>query len=159
VKSEEQKGAGLSLFQFPVFTLHFSLFTFHFSFGAPSRTVVFARADKTPGIPAMTVREDPAVRTARREACASLAVWLAAMSYTLAYCYFFGYQRDPAALKLIWGVPDWVLYGVVAPWTACTIVSGIFAFAFVADVDLGEELDESADFSHQAAPSPEAGHE
>jgi hypothetical protein len=93
----------------------------------------------------MTVGEDPVVRTARREAWASLAVWLAAMSYSLACCYFLGYRRDPATLRLIWGVPDWVLWGVAAPWTVCTIVAGLFAFAFVADADLGEELDESSD--------------
>jgi hypothetical protein len=87
--------------------------------------------------------EDPVVRTARREAWFSLAVWLAAMSYSLIYCYFYGYQRDPASLHLIWGVPDWVLWGVVAPWTACTLVSAIFAFGLIADVDLGKELDES----------------
>jgi hypothetical protein len=109
----------------------------------------------------MTLREDPVVRTARREAWASLAVWLVAMSYTLAYCYFFGYRRDPVTLTLTWGVPDWVLWGVVAPWTACTIVAGIFAFAFVADVDLGKELDESvdsSDLSQRAGASREPGH-
>jgi hypothetical protein len=93
----------------------------------------------------MTLREHPVVRTARREACGSLAVWLAAMSYSLTYCHFFGYQRDPSTLRLIWGVPDWVLWGIVAPWTACTLVSAVFAFGFVADVDLGEERDDSAD--------------
>jgi hypothetical protein len=113
----------------------------------------------------MTVREDPVVRTARREAWAGLAVWLAAMSYTLAYSYFFGYQRDPASLELTWGVPHWVLWGVLAPWTACTIVSGVFAFLFVADVDLGKELDvpgESPDpaaFSEGPDPAREVGHE
>src|SRR5579885_2370280 len=73
------------------------------------------------GDSAMTVREDPVVRTARREAWASLALWLAAMSYSLACCYFFGYRHDPATLRVFWGVPEWVLWGVLAPWTVCTI--------------------------------------
>ena len=113
----------------------------------------------------MTLREDPVVRTARREAWVGLAVWLAAMSYSLACCYFFGYRRDPAALQLIYGVPEWVLWGIVAPWTVCTIIAGLFAFVFVADVDLGEELDESADAlgasdsAHLPDTSPENGHE
>ena len=113
----------------------------------------------------MTVREDPVVRTARREAWASLAVWLAAMSYSVACCYFLGYRRDPATLQLIWGVPEWVLWGVVVPWTVCTIMAGLFAFVFVADVDLGKELDESSDTSASSessdrpAASPGNGHE
>ncbi|HET6879060.1 MAG TPA: DUF997 family protein [Pirellulales bacterium] len=85
--------------------------------------------------------EDPIVRSSRREAVAAFAVWLTAMSYTVGYCYFYGY-RDPAAIRLIGGVPDWVLYGVVAPWTVCTIVAGAFAY-FISDADLGAELDES----------------
>lgn len=113
----------------------------------------------------MSVREDPVVRTARREAWVGLSVWLAAMSYSLACCYFFGYRRDPATLQLIYGVPEWVLWGVVAPWTVCTIVAALFAFVFVADVDLGEELDESSDVPASFQPSggpdasAEGGHE
>lgn len=87
----------------------------------------------------MTVIEDPVVRTARREACVGFAVWLTAMCYSLAWCYFYGYQRDPATLRLIWGVPDWVLWGIVAPWTVCTLVSAILAFGLIADVDLGTD--------------------
>ena len=86
--------------------------------------------------------EDRVVRSARREAVAALAIWLAAMSYTLIYCYYFGYQRDPSTLRLIWGVPDWVLWGVVAPWTVCTVASAILAFGFIRDADLGQDLDE-----------------
>jgi hypothetical protein len=87
--------------------------------------------------------EDPVVRSSRREAVAAFVVWISAMSYTVGYCYFYGY-RDPAAIRLVWGVPDWVLYGVVAPWTVCTLAAGCFAF-FIADADLGQELDESED--------------
>ena len=83
--------------------------------------------------------EDAVVRSARREALAGFIVWLLAMSYTVGYCYFYGYQRDPATITLIWGVPDWVLWGIVAPWTACTIAAGCFTY-FISDADLGQEL-------------------
>lgn len=88
-------------------------------------------------------REDPVVRSARREALAALLVWLLAMSYTVGYCYLYGYRRDPSTIRLIWGVPDWVLWGIVAPWTVCTVFAGIFAL-FVSDADLGQERDEDA---------------
>lgn len=89
-------------------------------------------------------REDPVVRSARREALAALAVWLAAMSYTVGYCYLYGFRRDPSTIRLIWGVPDWVLWGVVAPWSTCTLLAGLFTW-FMPDDDLGPELAESTD--------------
>lgn len=89
-------------------------------------------------------QEDPVVRSARREALAALAVWILAMSYTVGYCYLYGYRPAPADIRLIAGVPDWVLWGVVAPWTACTLAAAGFAW-FVSDADLGPELDESGD--------------
>ena len=95
--------------------------------------------------------EDPVVRSARREALAALVVWFLAMSYTVAYCYLFGYQQDAADIRLIYGVPDWVLWGVIAPWTACTVLAALFAF-FLGDADLGAELPDSQDelFSGEA---------
>jgi hypothetical protein len=83
--------------------------------------------------------DDPVLRSARREALVVLAVWLVAMAYTVGYCYTFGYERQPASLSLVLGFPDWVFWGIVAPWTACTLVSAWFSFAFVRDDDLGAE--------------------
>ncbi|HVA48576.1 MAG TPA: DUF997 family protein [Pirellulales bacterium] len=103
----------------------------------------------------MSATEDPIVRSGRREALAALVIWLAAMTYTVGYCYLFGYRSGPASMKLIWGVPDWVLWGVVAPWTACTIAAGVLAFAFMADADLGEERAESDDLFAPAEQTDE----
>lgn len=91
----------------------------------------------------MSLSEDPVVRSGRREAIAALCIWLAAMTYTVGYCYLFGYQREAANIRLIWGVPDWVLWGVVAPWTTCTLAAGVLAFVFMKDADLGDPLAES----------------
>jgi hypothetical protein len=87
----------------------------------------------------MKAREDSVVRSARREALAAFFVWIVAMAYTVGCCYVFGYRRDAGTLRLIWGVPEWVLWGIVVPWTACTVVAGVFAFGFLADADLGPE--------------------
>lgn len=87
--------------------------------------------------------EDPVVTSARREALAVLVIWLAAMIYTVGYCWMFGYGRDPSDLKLILGFPDWVLWGVVAPWGVCALVSGWFAFGYMTDEDLGAEQEEA----------------
>ena len=88
----------------------------------------------------MSVSEDPVVRSGRREAVAAMCIWLAAMTYTIGYCWLFGYGRDPASIRLIWGVPDWVLWGVVTPWTICTLLAAGLAFVFMQDADLGDPL-------------------
>ncbi|HEV7223665.1 MAG TPA: DUF997 family protein [Pirellulales bacterium] len=90
-------------------------------------------------------REDPLLRSARREALVVLGVWLAAFVYTIGYCYAFGYGRDPDTLSFVLGFPDWVFWGVVTPWSACTAISIWFAMAFMSDDDLGPEPDEAAD--------------
>ncbi|HXT57442.1 MAG TPA: DUF997 family protein [Pirellulales bacterium] len=90
----------------------------------------------------MTQRaEDPLLRNARREALVVLGVWLAAFVYTVGYCYAFGYGRDPDTLSFVLGFPDWVFWGVVTPWSACTAISIWFALAFMSDDDLGPEPD------------------
>jgi hypothetical protein len=97
-------------------------------------------------------RDDPVLRSARREALVVLAVWLTAMLYTVGYCYAFGYRRDPESLTFVLGFPDWVFWGIVTPWTVCTLFSGWFAFAFMTDDDLGAEEAEAA------LPGEEAAH-
>jgi hypothetical protein len=89
-------------------------------------------------------RDDPVLCSARREALVVLAVWLAAMAYTVGYCYSFGYGRDPETLAFVFGFPDWVFWGIVTPWTLCTMFSAWFAFAFMTDDDLGAEQAEES---------------
>jgi hypothetical protein len=86
--------------------------------------------------------DDPVLRSARREASLVFAVWLTALVYTVGYCYTFGYGRDPETLALVLGFPDWVFWGILVPWTACTVFSGWFAFVFMTDDDLGAEEEE-----------------
>jgi hypothetical protein len=88
---------------------------------------------------------DPLLRHARREALVAFGVWLLAMCYTVGYCYLFGYGRNPRNVQLIYGVPAWVLWGVVAPWTACTVVSWWYTFGLVSDDELGPDLDSTGD--------------
>jgi len=84
---------------------------------------------------------DPVLVSARREAIVVLVVWAVAMVYTLGYCWQFGYQRPAEEIELVLGFPDWVFWGVLAPWCVCTIVSGWFAFFFMRDENLGADLE------------------
>ena len=94
--------------------------------------------------------EDPVLRSSRREALVVFITWLCALTYTVSYCYVFGYDRPVSDLKfvrLFWGIafPDWVFWGIVCPWAVCFVISGWFSYVFVEDADLGEELEESDD--------------
>jgi hypothetical protein len=87
------------------------------------------------------VREDAVVRAARREAALALALWAAAMVYSVTYCYRYGYGRTIESLTFVLWFPDWVFWGIVAPWIACALVSVVFAYRVMGDEPLGEEVD------------------
>jgi hypothetical protein len=89
--------------------------------------------------------EDPVVAGSRREAIFILAFTLVVMTYVLTACWYGGYARPAAEIRLYWGVPDWVLAGIIAPWFVCSIVAYIYATLYMRDDDLGEELPENAD--------------
>lgn len=89
-------------------------------------------------------RDDPLVRSARREALVVMAVWLVAMHYSVLYCYVFGYDRAPETLTFILGFPDWVVWGILAPWLVCLLLSYWFGHVFMHDTKLGGSADELA---------------
>lgn len=88
-------------------------------------------------------REDPVLKSARREALVVLVLWLAAMTYTVTYCYLFGYGRSLEELTFILGFPDWVFWGIIAPWAVCLVLSYWFSHLFMRDEDLGEDREAS----------------
>ena len=87
---------------------------------------------------------DPTYRNARREAIIIGLIWLASTIYCCAYCYLFGYTsperpKTAADIAPIWGIPSWVLWGVMAPWIVCTLITFWFAGVYMADDDLGQD--------------------
>lgn len=93
----------------------------------------------------MNDNTDPVVRTARREALLVVGIWLVAIIYSISTCYWLGYNRPAAEAKLVWGFPDWIFWGVVAPWVICSGIAWAFGARFVHDSHLGEELPEETD--------------
>ncbi len=90
---------------------------------------------------------DSLLTSARREALVVLAVWSVALVYSISYCYQFGYGRSVDDLTFVLGFPDWVYWGVVAPWCVCFAISFWFSFRFMRDEPLGEDstLEETGD--------------
>jgi hypothetical protein len=83
--------------------------------------------------------EDPLIASARREALATMTVWLATMIYTVSYCYTQGYHRTLDDLTFVLGFPDWIFWGIVVPWGVCFLLSAWFSFFFIRDEPLGRE--------------------
>ena len=83
---------------------------------------------------------DPVFLNSRREAIVIFAIWVLAMLWAVPYCFFNGYylNLDPENLRTIWGIPNWVFWGIVVPWLAADIFTIWFCLFFVSEDDLGE---------------------
>ena len=98
---------------------------------------------KRPNEPAN--REQQLLRHARREGLLIMAVWAAALAWSVGSGYLLGYHRPAAEIRLILGMPAWVFYSVVLPWGLCFLFTIWFCFAYMADDDLGQDPDEGHD--------------
>jgi hypothetical protein len=88
---------------------------------------------------------DPLVKSSAREAVIVTAIWAAAMLWSVGVSRWLGYGEQPPVPRLVLGFPQWVFYGIVAPWLACAAVSWWFGAFFVRDGELGQDLQDSDD--------------
>lgn len=124
-----------------------------------------ARIGRIAGVAKQAPQIDPLFLNSRKEAAVILLAWAGCFVYTVVACYFGGYlsheplpgsvgpdvadwfgplrefDRDPASLTTPFGlgIPDWVLWGVIAPWVACIVLTFWFCFFYFSEDDLGEE--------------------
>jgi hypothetical protein len=88
--------------------------------------------------------DDPVLRAGRREAFFALGLWSVAITWTITYCYRYGYGISADELTFVWGFPSWAFWGIFVPWTACTVVATLFSLFVMTDQPLEEAVDESA---------------
>ena len=81
-------------------------------------------------------RDDPLVRSARREAVVTIAMFVAALTYTVGYCALYGYGRSVESLTFVLGFPDWVFWGILLPWSVCNLLACWLSFGFIRDEEL-----------------------
>jgi hypothetical protein len=84
---------------------------------------------------------DPILRSSAREAWFVVVVWIVACAYTVGYAWRFAYRTGD--VNLIGGIPEWVVWGVIAPWLACTVLTVWFAFRGIQDEDLGDDAEQA----------------
>jgi hypothetical protein len=85
------------------------------------------------------VKEDPIVTSSRRELALVMAMVVVAAVYTVSYCALFGYGRSADSLSFVLWFPDWVFWGIVAPWVLCAAFSSYFALRIMDDAPLEDE--------------------
>lgn len=83
--------------------------------------------------------EDPALKSARREAVAAILVFAVGLVVVLTLSYVLGYRHPRVTPSFILGFPDWVFWGVILPWAAMIVLGFWFAARFMKDEDLGDE--------------------
>lgn len=93
----------------------------------------------------MTRQQDPVVNSSFREAIVVVSIWLIAMTWTITVCYRMGYNRPVEELKFVYGFPDWIFWGIVAPWCVCTVISCLFSALLFRDGHLGEDVENADD--------------
>uniref|UniRef100_A0A7C2K399 DUF997 family protein n=1 Tax=Schlesneria paludicola TaxID=360056 RepID=A0A7C2K399_9PLAN len=80
--------------------------------------------------------EDPLLTGARRDAKFTTGMFVTALVYTLGVCWTYGYNRPVESLTFVLGFPDWVFWGIVVPWAACTLISAWYALGVMTDQPL-----------------------
>ena len=74
---------------------------------------------------------DPAFLRQRKEACIILASWAACLGWTVGVSWMLGYTD--AAIAMVWGIPHWVMFGVMLPWALATAFSVWFSLRRMRD--------------------------
>jgi hypothetical protein len=90
--------------------------------------------------------EDALLKSARREAIVILSLWVVCLVYTITYCGRNGYDRTIDDMSFVFGFPDWVFWGVILPWSICTVFTWWFCYFFMGDEPLGDDSDLPDDF-------------
>jgi hypothetical protein len=96
-------------------------------------------------------------RNSLREMQFVAGCWVLAFLWTVGFCYLHGYEHSPNSwvvrnglaevrnvgnFRHVMGFPDWVAYGIIAPWLVCSTVTVIYGFFGMKDDDLGTEGDQ-----------------
>ena len=79
--------------------------------------------------------DDPVYLNCRREALVALGAWAVCACSSLTYCSF-AYDLEPQQMEILWGVPRWILLGILLPWMVANGFAWWYCFHLVRDDDL-----------------------
>ncbi|MEC5127429.1 DUF997 family protein [Verrucomicrobiales bacterium BCK34] len=75
-------------------------------------------------------------RQSRKELYFMVASWVVFAGWTISYVGLKGGAKEGEALRLVWGMPEWVVYGILIPWIFGLGLTVWFALRFMKDTDL-----------------------
>lgn len=83
---------------------------------------------------------DPLFLQSVRESGFILLTWAACFAWTFCYCTVNGYSAEvaPADFPTVLGMPSWVVWGIVLPWTLANAVTLYFCFWYMQDGELDD---------------------
>ncbi|MCA9047567.1 MAG: hypothetical protein KDA89_02495 [Planctomycetaceae bacterium] len=101
---------------------------------------------------------DPLYQSGLREGRTILLMWATCFVWTLTVCLTFGYPEsvNPETFPMVLGLPAWVFWGVLFPWTISNVVTVWFCLFRMEDGDLGTEPDEEEASSATPTAPPTA---
>lgn len=72
----------------------------------------------------------------RREFRFMIVAWSCFAAWTLTYVSRKGDGQPGESLHLVWGMPEWVVFGILIPWGLGLALTVWFALRFMKDTDL-----------------------
>lgn len=76
------------------------------------------------------MNKDSDLKQTLKEVKYLLLAWLFFASWVLIYCGFEAYGQDHEDVKITFGMPSWVFWGIALPWI-CSIIYTIYFSLFV----------------------------
>ena len=92
---------------------------------------------------------DPLFIHSRREAIFIFLLWLSCLLWCVPYCYMNGYVPAGEEVEILWGLPRWIVMGVLGPWMVANVITFLFCAYIFREDELGESPDESP---HEDSP-------
>ncbi len=68
-----------------------------------------------------------------KEAIWILGIWVGFASWVLGYAAVHAYPKDPSSMGLTFGLPTWVVWGILVPWILATMITIWFCLFVMED--------------------------
>ena len=78
----------------------------------------------------------------RKEAIWILFIWVGIAMWVLGYSALYVYPKDPSTMRLTFGLPTWVVWGILLPWILATMITIWFCLFVMEDHENGACDDE-----------------
>ncbi len=95
-------------------------------------------SEKSAGSETETMLEhDPSYLNSLRELYVMGWLGVISMVWSIGYCALFAYRPADAnePVRIIAGIPSWVLWGIALPWGVCSVVTIWFALFYIKEDD------------------------